>query len=670
MAPEQLAGKEVSVRSDLYSLGLVLYELFVGKPAFRSGSLAEHVRMHEQGATPTSPSTLVEGFDPVVERVILRCLEKEPRNRPPSALAVSAALPGGDPLAAALAAGEMPSPEMVAAAGEVGSLTPAAAWACLASVIAGTILLAVMVSGRSGARQLSREDPPEVLASKAREMIGGAGYTDPPRDRAYGFYEDEDYLRYVREHDKSVRRWDEVQAGHPAAIVFWYRQSPRYLEPVTFPMLRPQQISRDDPPPIESGMTGVLLDPQSRLIGFYAVPPQVDEPQATSPPPDWKILFTAAGLDASGFKPVTPQWTPPVWSDTREAWEGFLPGRRDLPLRIEAASYRGRPVYFEVVRPWTRPERMQRSSNSGGEVAAQIFLLTLFIGIVIGGAVLARRNLKLGRGDRRGAARIALFIFAVSLLAWIIGGAHVPTFYEAGLFVMAVSWALFSAALVSVVYLALEPSVRRRWPDVLISWSRVLAGRLRDPLVGRDLLVGCLIPIALLFISYGAKLLSVWRGLPQPAPTIGNTAFLGGIRQGAGSIAGSVALSVFVGLTIVFLLFVLRTILRRQWLAGAAFVVIFTIPTMTSADDLLLRIPVAVSLWTLTVIALMRFGVFSVMTLFFCGPLLGTFLLVGDPSAWYAGRAFLPLAVYFALAVYGFHTALAGQPLFRERPAA
>src|SRR6185503_14226384 len=53
---------------------------------------------------------------------ILRCLEYDPARRPSSALAVSAGLPGGDQLAAALAAGETPSPEMVAAAGEQSAM--------------------------------------------------------------------------------------------------------------------------------------------------------------------------------------------------------------------------------------------------------------------------------------------------------------------------------------------------------------------------------------------------------------------------------------------------------------------------------------------------------------------------------------------------------------------
>ena len=67
---------------------------------------------------PNSPSSLVKDLDPAVERAILWCLEPEPDRRPRSALAVAAALPGGDPLAAAIEAGATPSPEIVAGAGE------------------------------------------------------------------------------------------------------------------------------------------------------------------------------------------------------------------------------------------------------------------------------------------------------------------------------------------------------------------------------------------------------------------------------------------------------------------------------------------------------------------------------------------------------------------------
>jgi len=95
MAPEQLAGNEVTARSDIYALGLVLYELFTGEPVFQGNTRDEIVRVRRE-STPLLPSTVVRDLDPAVELVILRCLEEQPENRPASALMVSAALPGGE----------------------------------------------------------------------------------------------------------------------------------------------------------------------------------------------------------------------------------------------------------------------------------------------------------------------------------------------------------------------------------------------------------------------------------------------------------------------------------------------------------------------------------------------------------------------------------------------
>jgi serine/threonine-protein kinase len=105
MAPEQLAGNAVSTRSDLFALGLVLYELFTGKNAFTG---------IDRDTPPSTPSSHVSGLDPAVERVILQCMARDPKDRPASALAVAAALTGGDLRATALAAADTPSPQMLA----------------------------------------------------------------------------------------------------------------------------------------------------------------------------------------------------------------------------------------------------------------------------------------------------------------------------------------------------------------------------------------------------------------------------------------------------------------------------------------------------------------------------------------------------------------------------
>src|SRR4029079_15483271 len=138
MAPEQLAGGEVTPRSDIYGLGLVLYELFTGRRALDAATMAELIAKRAQ-ADITLPTDIVRDLDPGIERVIMRCLEPDPARRPGSALGVSAALPGGDPLAAALAAGETPSPDMVAASGSteavaLSTVVPVATFIILASL--------------------------------------------------------------------------------------------------------------------------------------------------------------------------------------------------------------------------------------------------------------------------------------------------------------------------------------------------------------------------------------------------------------------------------------------------------------------------------------------------------------------------------------------------------
>lgn len=124
MAPEQFGGVGVSPRSDIYALGLVLYEIFTGRPAFRADTLSELVRLQRE-AVPAPPSAHSSGLDPTLDQVILQCLEKDPTRRPESAIAVAAALPGSDALGALLAAGETTTPELVAAAGPRETLAPA-----------------------------------------------------------------------------------------------------------------------------------------------------------------------------------------------------------------------------------------------------------------------------------------------------------------------------------------------------------------------------------------------------------------------------------------------------------------------------------------------------------------------------------------------------------------
>ncbi|MDQ2947760.1 MAG: serine/threonine protein kinase, partial [Acidobacteriota bacterium] len=380
MAPEQLAGKEVTVKSDIYSLGLVLYEIYTGKRPFEAGTLAELLRVRSE-TTPAHPSTLVPDLDPAIERVILRCLDPEPAHRPSSALAVSAALPGGDPLAAALAAGETPSPQMVAAAGEGTGLVARIAVPLFVAVILGLLTFFVLANHASALEQIRPGLSPEVLSQKASEVIQRLGYTTPPADNAYGLSWNENFIRYVEKNDKPFPRWEDVLSHQPALLYFWYRQSPRPLTTVDFvdDLLTPGIVTPDEPAPIQSGMIEVALDYQGRLLSFRAMPAQLQEPVDSFAPADWNPLFAAAGLDAKQFQPAEPSWTELAAADARMAWTGKWPGS-GRSLRIEATSWRGKPNWFTLIGPWTKPTRMPPvPSSERGQTTNKILICVVLI---------------------------------------------------------------------------------------------------------------------------------------------------------------------------------------------------------------------------------------------------------------------------------------------------
>ena len=377
MAPEQLAGKGVSVLSDIYSLGMVLYELFTGKPAFERRSAGELSK--GQGSLPARPSNFVSQLDPEIEQVILSCLDADPRNRPSSALAIVAALPGGDPLAAALAAGATPSPEMVARGSDVERLRVPGAFVCLITVIAGLATI-VLLSGKANLIECLRlEKPPEILAQEARDWIRRLGYSAIPTGRAYGFAYASDALSYLELREVDPSRWSRAVAGHPSPLVFWYRESPRYLQSAAF-STPPGLVSRSDPYPAVPGMIGLTLDPRGRLLSFYAVPPEREESNVSARfDTDDTLIFSAAGFDTARFVRSPPRRIPAVAFDTQRAWVGSYAEEPGTELRLEAAYWRGRAVFFEVIGPWSRPGRLQSRELTRREQWGQAVIVFCFL---------------------------------------------------------------------------------------------------------------------------------------------------------------------------------------------------------------------------------------------------------------------------------------------------
>ncbi|PYT96290.1 MAG: hypothetical protein DMG36_00700 [Acidobacteria bacterium] len=664
MAPEQLAGKEVTPKSDIYSLGLVLYEILTGKRAFEASTLQELVRLRESG-TITNPSMLVRDLDPLIERVILRCLETDPGKRPASALQVAAALPGGDPLAAALAAGETPSPEMVAAAGATEGMKPRLALGLLALTIVGLIGYFFVAEAFRLSNKGVLENPPEVLAARARDILAQLGYPEEPADSAYSFsLATDERVKYIREHDKTPTRWNVLAADRPAPVVFWYRQSPREMRALGFYSSGGAgRVTQFDPPMDVVGMVQVAVDMRGRLVHFEAVPPQRDPPAADAPSPNWSALFSAAGLDPAWFHSAAPEWTPLAWGDARAAWTGSFPEQKDLPVRIEAAAYRGKLLYFDTFYPWTKPGRSTPYAPALSQKIWNVVLCLLLFSVLIGGVLVARRNLRLGRVDGRGAFRLGSFIFVVFLTMWALRAHHIASLDEIDLFIIALSWGLLGAASVALLYLALEPYVRRKEPQTLISWSRLLAGKFRDPLVGRDLLVGSLYGVALaLFETSDNFLLPVLGKLP-PTPNIGLTESLLGVRAALGLLLAYVSGWTLDALGVFFVLFLLRLALRKEWLAAIAVVILFSAPNLGDEYPIVAFVFSAV-IWLSILLVLKRFGLLVLVTALVMQNVLILFPVTAHLSRWYAASAMTGLTFFAALAFFGFHTSRAGKSIF------
>jgi serine/threonine-protein kinase len=663
MAPEQLAGREVSVRSDLYALGLVLYELFTGKPAFRASSREELQRLQSE-TTPTSPSSLLEGFDSAVERVILRCLEADPSRRPASALAVAAALPGGDPLAAALAAGETPSPEMVAEAGDKGAASPALCWGALAVFISALAVFLALAPRTFLLGMVRLERPPEFLQERAKDILSQAGAEAKPADSLFAFAVNQDYIEDLAHRDGgSMGRWSVLQSSPPSGILFWYRQSSRTLTPLNGATMGDWL---GDPPDTVPGMARVGLDSEGRLVSLLVVPRERTNAAASAAEPDWGPLLRATGVDEKTLVQAPPEWAPPVFADRRAAWTGSWPGQSAHSLRIEAAAEAGRPVSLRVIEPWTRAAEQPAPAASSRPRASQFINALAFIVVVIAAGFVALRNVRRGRGDRRGALRLALYLGAVRML-WFLGAHHFASPDEVFLFQAHLSYAMQRVGLAYIFYLAIEPYARRIWPRMLVSWMRVLEGRFRDPLVGRDILLGSAAASLSALIDRLVVLApSGPDGAAHPVCTEWTLESLRGTLSTFVSIAGvhtQRLLEIIFPLT---LLLIFRLLLRRTWAAIVAVSVIGLVLFYPSSGSVPAYIAGSCVSLFLVWFVLFRIGLLAFATMFTFSSLLAEMPLTPQPAGWYVGGMLLALAFIVGPALYGFWTAQAGRPLFRD----
>jgi predicted Ser/Thr protein kinase len=654
MAPEQLEGKPASVQSDLYALGLVLYEIFTGRRA-RTGRTVPDLR-REHTTDVTTPSSIVRDIDPAVERIILRCLETDPADRPRSARQLFEALPGGDPLAAALAAGETPSPRLVAAAGIEGTLRPAVAWMWVGIIVALLVCLIGIGSDWRIMSKVSFDKSADVLEADAI-AAGRALGIEPAPFRVTGFEADTRYLAWLTENDKTRSRFEHLRSG-PPVVLFWVRES---AQPLT-PLSNETRATQTDPP-AHAGIATIEVDTTGKLFALTAPPPRNRTGSA-----DWNKLLHLAGFDGAALTRVPPRETPPYFADQRAAWNGVWPDDRSKPVHIEAAAAGGVPVFLYISGPWSGDlAALQRQPfwNRGLEISVAILVAALTLFTII----LAFRNLRLRRGDRSGAMRIAFVIFFIECAVRLLRADHRAVFgHELSVIVSTCGVALFWAAIYFFLYIALEPYVRRRWPERLVGWSRLLAGNLRDPLVGRDMLVGIAAGLGHATLASVSSWLPGRLGLTLPGmENTRHTEALLGLRYTIAMIASWISNGIITGLLLVVFLVGLVIVLRRRSVAIAALyllqLAIFAVasngnPYVFGASVLIAAI------WTAVTVRVGLLGISTAQTIFNI-----TFFLTLaiDAPSWMLPSTLAPILFIVILTAFAFRTALGGQPMFSTR---
>jgi hypothetical protein len=655
MSPEQLKGSEVTAKSDLYALGLVLYEIFTGKKPFDAKNVRQLLEMQESTHLPSMTSAAAD-IDPMVEKAIRRCLDPDPAKRPASALSVAQALPGGDPLAAALAAGETPSPELVAAAGGQEGMDRRYSTACLAA-IAICLVAAIVLQSRSVAVIDTPMDySPEVLASKARETAAALGYTQKPADSAIWLEEPKVFLDSLARLPQP-HRWSQWLAAESSVLAI-YRESRGFL------VARPYgAISTANPPPTGAGMIQASLNAAGKLRWFTAVPSPGAE--ALAQPVEPGAVFRLSGLDLAQFTETTPKFVPQGAADQLRAWQGPHPAIPGLDLTVEMASWKGRVTTVHVLNRWKQSAGASAGTTVSSQVRGIILMLMAAMG-VLAGILLARRNWKMGRVDRKGALRVGMARFFLGMLVWL-GTVHaVPSSDMFSLaFASLADWLIWATGF-WLLYLALEPAVRANWPHSIVTWNRILAGRWKDAQVGSDILIGAAVGSAVwvtagLVDFFTSSEMSQYSGLNATL----------GTRQWIAFQANTLAGSLGVGLAIFFALTGLRRLVKRDWVAAILASVFFTFANGNAfnSPDWKVKCAVYLCIFAVLLLVLLRCGLVAIIAAAFFIDTIDSIGLGADWKAWYAPAGLATVALLAGIAIYGYWRSLGTRQLFDEAAA-
>jgi hypothetical protein len=249
---------------------------------------------------------------------------------------------------------------------------------------------------------------------------------------------------------------------------------------------------------------------------------------------------------------------------------------------------------------------------------------------------------------------VASYFFCLGLLLTAIHAHHTSGAAEGGVFEMGLAQAASRAIIFWLWYTALEPYVRRLWPQSLISWTRLLNGRWRDPLVGRHLLLGCLFGLALNLAHQSHLLSPQWLGRPMRQFQTSPSWTLAGLGGLFADILYKQIDAVFFAMFFLMCLLLLLLVFRKMLVASIVFLALFTTLSVLGAgppsamDWVFGAVGMGLIYWTLV-----QWGFLAAAVALLCSNLL-TFPLTTHWSAWYAPHGLAGLALVGLIALLGF----------------
>jgi len=224
--------------------------------------------------------------------------------------------------------------------------------------------------------------------------------------------------------------------------------------------------------------------------------------------------------------------------------------------------------------------------------------------------------------------------------------------------------------MVWLVYLALEPAVRARWPHSIVTWNRVLTGRWGDPQVWSDVLLGAAAGSMMWMVFKTLNFILEGRG-EFNGTDVSLTGLLG-TPQWMGVHATALGNALHFGLLIFLAIFGMRRILRLDWLAVLAASLLFTLAQngIVGSPDWVVQTILYIAVYASLILLLLRSGLIATIATIFFVNSFNSIALGANWKTWYTPFGLATFLMLLGIACFAFWRSLGGRELIGEEGTA